>query len=119
MAPNGPFKKAFIMANPISTAINYLRSAKAELEKVTWPSREEVARYSALVIVSCVILAAFFAALDLGLNKSVTALLDRRQGTTQTAPSPSPVVPDLQSNSGIDAVDSNGNPVDVQVTPIK
>ena len=105
------------MANPISTAINYLRSAKAELEKVTWPSREEVARYSALVIVSCVILAAFFAALDLGLNKSVTALLQRRQGTTETAPSP--IVPDLESNSGIDAVDSNGNPVDVQVTPIK
>lgn len=102
------------MANPISYAFNYLRSAKAELEKVTWPSREEVARYSALVIVSCVVLAAFFAALDIGLNRSVTALLENRQGTTQV-PATTPIVPDLQP--GIEAVDANGNPVDVQVTP--
>ena len=102
------------MANPISYAFNYLRSAKAELEKVTWPSREEVARYSALVIVSCVVLAAFFAALDIGLSQGVTALLNNRQGTTQ-APATNPIVPDLQS--GIEAVDANGNPVDVQVTP--
>lgn len=109
------------MANPISTAINYLRSSKAELEKVTWPSRNEVVRYSALVIASCVILAAFFATLDLGLSRGVTLLLQRNQGTTQTAPTPSPIVPDLQSNlnSGIEAVDANGNPVDVKVTPIK
>ncbi|QQR60622.1 preprotein translocase subunit SecE [Candidatus Uhrbacteria bacterium] len=102
------------MANPISYAFNYLRSAKAELEKVTWPSREEVARYSALVIVSCVVLAAFFAALDIGLSRGVTALLENRQGTTQ-APATVPIVPDLQS--GIEAVDANGNPVDVQITP--
>lgn len=112
------------MANPFSIAINYFRSAKAELEKVTWPSRDEVIRYSALVIVSCVILAVFFAALDIGLNKGVTALLQTRQGTTQAAPTPtaSPVVPDLQpigNNSGIEAVDANGKPVDVKVTPIK
>ncbi len=102
------------MANPISYAFNYLRSAKAELEKVTWPSREEVARYSALVIVSCVVLAAFFAALDIGLSRGVTALLENRQGTTQV-PATAPIVPDLQS--GIEAVDANGNPVDVQITP--
>jgi len=106
------------MVNPISTAFNYLRSAKTELEKVTWPSREEVARYSALVIVSCVILAAFFTALDLGLSQGVTALLQRRQGTVQATPT-TPVVPDLQPlNSGIEATDENGNPSDVQVAPI-
>lgn len=110
------------MVNPISYAFNYLRSAQAELQKVTWPSRQEVARYSALVIVSCVIMAAFFAALDLGLSKSVTALLERRQGTVQsTTPQSAPVVPDLQPNfnSGIEATDANGNKVDVQVTPIQ
>ncbi len=104
------------MANPIAYAIDYLRSARAELAKVTWPSRNEVIRYSALVIGVCVILAAFFAALDLGLNKGVTALLSGRSGA-QVAPAAAPVTPDL--NSGIDAVDANGNPVDVQVTPIQ
>lgn len=109
------------MTNPISYAFNYLRSARAELQKVTWPSREEVARYSALVIVSCVIMAAFFAALDLGLSRSVTALLQRRQGTTQSAPATTPIVPDLQPDlsSGVEATDASGNPVDVQVTPIQ
>lgn len=109
------------MANPISYAFNYLRSAKAELEKVTWPSRAEVIRYSALVIVSCVLMAAFFAALDLGLSQGVTALLERRQGTAPVAPATTPVVPNIESNlnSGIEAVDANGNPIDVQVTPIQ
>jgi len=109
------------MVNPISYAYNYLRSAQAELQKVTWPSRQEVTRYSALVIVSCVILAAFFTALDLGLSKSVTALLQRRQGSTPTAPATVPVVPDLQPNlnSGIEAVDAEGKPVDIQITPVQ
>jgi preprotein translocase subunit SecE len=101
------------MANPISVAFNYIRSAKAELEKVTWPSRDEVIRYSTLVIVSCVIMAAFFAALDLGLNQGVTTLLNRRPAAT--TPAASPIVPDLQP--GIEAVDADGNPVNVQVTP--
>ncbi len=108
------------MANPFSLALNYLRSAKTELQKVTWPSREEIIRYSALVIISCVILAAFFAALDIGLNKGITTLLQNRQGTAQTAPAPTPVVPDIQPTSnGIEAVDANGKPVNVQVTPVK
>jgi preprotein translocase subunit SecE len=110
----GLLKKIHLMANPISAAFNYIRSAKAELEKVTWPSRDEVIRYSALVIVSCVILAAFFAALDLGLNQGVTALLNR-QPAAPVAPAASPIVPDLQP--GIEAVDADGNPVNVQVTP--
>lgn len=109
------------MANPISYAFNYLRSAKAELEKVTWPSRTEVIRYSALVIVSCVVMAAFFAALDLGLSQGVTALLERRQGSAPTVPAANPVAPNIESNlnSGIEAVDAEGKPIDVQITPIQ
>jgi preprotein translocase subunit SecE len=107
------------MANPISLAIDYLRSARAELEKVTWPSRNEVIRYSALVIGVCVILAAFFAVLDLGLNQGVTALLTRRGGSAavQTNPTQAGIENSLQPGNGIEAVDANGNPVDVQVTP--
>lgn len=115
------------MANPFASAINYIRSAKAELEKVTWPSRDEVIRYSALVIVSCVILAAFFAALDLGLSTGVTSVLNRRQGASVQAPVvPTPSQSEIEQNlqpinpaGGIEAVDAEGKPVDVQVTPIQ
>jgi len=111
------------MANPISSAINYFRSARSELEKVTWPSRNEVIRYSALVIVTCVVLAAFFAALDLGLSRGVTTLLQRRgtAPTVQTTPTTNPadIENNLNPSSGIEAVDANGKPVDIQVTPIK
>lgn len=112
------------MKNPLVSAITYFRSAKAELEKVTWPSRDEVARYSALVIASCVILAAFFAALDLGLNTGVTSVLNRRQqpqAPVTAPPTPSEIEKNLQPTNaanGIEAVDQNGNPVDVKITPV-
>jgi len=112
------------MKNPFVAVITYLRSAKAELEKVTWPSRDEVMRYSALVIASCVIIAAFFAALDLGLNTGVTTILNRRQQPQAPAtatPSTSEIEKNLQPTNaanGIEAVDQNGNPVDVKITPV-
>jgi preprotein translocase subunit SecE len=109
------------LMNPLAKTVDYFRSARAELEKVTWPSRQDVIRYTALVIGASVVLAAFFAALDFGLSTGVNELVKRRvpnpvQNTVPTAP----VVPDLQPFTGdIEATDSSGKPVDVQVTPIE
>lgn len=62
--------------NPILWVARYLREVKEELEKVSWPSRADVLRYSALVVIVAVGMAACFAALDwaltLGLEKLVT-----------------------------------------------
>jgi len=101
------------MANPISSLINYLRSARAELQKVTWPSRQDTLRYSLLVVAVSLIMAAFFAAIDFGLGKLTTTLLAKRNVTATS--STQPVVPDLVPIEGIDA---NGNSVPVQVTPL-
>lgn len=72
--------------------IDYLQSAKTELGKVTWPSKQETVRYSTLVIGASVTLAVFFAVLDYGLIKSVELIVTKRptsvptQPTTQEAP---------------------------------
>lgn len=102
--------------NPIASLVTYVRSAKTELEKVTWPTRQETLRYSALVIAVCAVTAAFFATLDFGLSQGIDALLRLRTGGAPTAPAEAPVVPDLApTNGGIEATDAEGNPVDVNV----
>ncbi len=94
--------------NPIAKTVDYLRSSRAELEKVTWPSRQDVIRYTSLVIGVSIVLAAAFAALDFGLNRGVTYLVAHRAGGSTAraaAPAAAPVTPDIQ-------------PVDVQTSPV-
>jgi len=50
--------------NYAQKAIEYFRSAKSEMFKVSWPSRRDTLRYSALIIGICVVISAFFATLD-------------------------------------------------------
>ena len=50
--------------NPILKLVAYLHEAKEELGKVSWPSRPETIRYSALVIGISLGVALFLAALD-------------------------------------------------------
>lgn len=108
------------MKNPISPLIEYFRSARAELEKVTWPTRQETLRYSLLVIGVSVAMAGFFAALDFGLNQGIDLAL-KRQGptaapTAPAAPANQGVNPLLEKN--VQGFDAAGNPVDIKVTPI-
>ncbi len=102
------------MTNPISSLITYVRSSKAELEKVNWPSRQETIRYSLLVVAVSVAMAGFFAALDFGLGQGVDLALKGR-APSEAAPAEQPAVPDL---TPVEATDANGNPVNVKVTPI-
>jgi preprotein translocase subunit SecE len=102
------------MANPITSVLEYFRSARAELEKVTWPSRQDTLRYSLLVVAVSLIVAAFFAAIDFGLGQATTVLLAKHASSTSTQ-SQQPVVPDIQPIEGVDA---NGNSVPLEVTPL-
>ncbi|MEI7512600.1 MAG: preprotein translocase subunit SecE [Candidatus Uhrbacteria bacterium] len=103
------------MTNPLTSLISYLRSAKAELQKVAWPSRQDTLRYSLLVVGASAVMAAFFAAIDLGLGQTTTFLLARRGATQNTATSTQPVAPEFTPIEGIDA---NGNSVPLKVTPL-
>jgi preprotein translocase subunit SecE len=58
------------------TAIkNYFTGSIAEMKKVTWPTRQQTINYSLLVIGLSVGLSVFFAILDFGFNKAITALI--------------------------------------------
>jgi preprotein translocase subunit SecE len=54
----------------------YLREVRGELRKVAWPTKEEVARYSVIVLITVVALTAFIFALDWLFAKSVFYLFD-------------------------------------------
>lgn len=109
------------MKNPISQLLEYFRSSKAELEKVTWPTRKETLRYSSLVVGVSIAMAVFFATLDFGLGHVVDLVLANQP--TETSPTNQPIVPDLEpigSNEvpTVEGVDAEGNIIPLEVTPI-
>jgi preprotein translocase subunit SecE len=53
------------MVNPIQ----FIREVKNELFKVVWPSRREVVRITAAVIIFSVVMAIFLGAIDFGLTQ--------------------------------------------------
>jgi preprotein translocase subunit SecE len=111
--------------NPIKSLTTYLRASKAELEKVSWPTKEETLRYSGLVVVVCFVTAGFFASLDFGFSRGLDLLISvARPDIEGAAPTNvPPVTPEVQpfgAGSGIEAVDEFGNPtpVDVETLPL-
>ena len=55
----------------------FLREVRSEMRKVAWPSRSEVVNYSAVVLVTVVILTAYVAALDFAFGEAVLKLFER------------------------------------------
>ncbi len=104
--------------------IEYIRSAQAELEKVSWPSRQDTIRYGGLVIGASVMSAAFFAALDFGLQHTVKAVLTARQQNAPAAPASAPSTvptpaPEIQLNpTSVEGVDKNGKPANIKVETV-
>lgn len=56
---------------------NYIIGSYAEIQKVTWPTRNQTINYSLLVIGLSVGLAVFFALLDYGFSLAVTAIISK------------------------------------------
>ena len=55
----------------------YLREVRGELRKVAWPTREEVVRYSGIVLFTLIVLTAFIFCLDWLFAKSIFFLFDQ------------------------------------------
>lgn len=55
--------------------INYLKESKAELHKVTWPTKKEAINATILVIIISFLVAAFLGTIDYVLNIGVEQLL--------------------------------------------
>jgi len=56
-------------------SLQFLSEVKAELKKVSWPSRKEVYGTTTVVIISVFIFAAFFFVVDQGLNRLIKFIL--------------------------------------------
>lgn len=54
----------------------FVRQVRAETDKVSWPSRQEVVRTAILVIIMTSILAIFFLGVDQLLGRAVRFLLE-------------------------------------------
>lgn len=84
--------------NFIEKTVDYFRSAKSEMFKVSWPSRRDTLRYSALIIGISVVVAIFFTSLDYGFSwgfdKLISQSRQNRSSAVQVKELPqAPVVP--------------------------
>ena len=55
----------------------FLREVRSELRKVAWPTREEVRRYSIIVLAAVVVVTALVSGLDYGFGKLILWVFDR------------------------------------------
>ncbi|HHX92325.1 MAG TPA: preprotein translocase subunit SecE [Clostridiales bacterium] len=54
----------------------YFRGIRSEIKKVVWPTKKETYRYTAVVLVTCVLFAFFFWILDTAFLKLLEAVLN-------------------------------------------
>ncbi|MBQ8496288.1 MAG: preprotein translocase subunit SecE [Clostridia bacterium] len=54
----------------------FFKDCKSEFKKLVWPTKQQLLKNSALVLVSIVVVGACLALVDFGLNKGVFALKD-------------------------------------------
>ena len=59
----------------VRTVKQFLREAKVELKKVTWPTPRQALASTSVVIVVVIIVSFFLGAVDLGLTKIVRLIL--------------------------------------------
>lgn len=57
--------------NPFKRLVKFLREVIAELRKVIWPNRKQMATYTAVVLVFVVFMVAFIAGIDVAFVKGV------------------------------------------------
>ncbi len=54
--------------------INYFNEIGKEMKKVTWPSRDELKESTSIVIVLCIILAAFTWVIDMSITQIIKGI---------------------------------------------
>ena len=69
-----PVKQAGPPTKERTKPTQFVREVVAELQKVAWPSRQEVFAYSLVVLVSSVVIAALIFGMDFVFTKAILAL---------------------------------------------
>lgn len=65
------------MNNQVTANQNFVTSTIDELKKVTWPSRKDTIRLTAIVIIICLIIGAYIGIIDFLLAQGLNVLLQR------------------------------------------
>lgn len=55
--------------------VNFVNDVRAEMQKVTWPTRDELMESTRIVIVVSIIIAAFAWVVDLAVSEALKAIL--------------------------------------------
>ncbi|MCT8136417.1 preprotein translocase subunit SecE [Anaerobacillus sp. CMMVII] len=63
------------MAGAVKKSGQFLRDVTKELKRVSWPTRKELIRYTAVVVATVVFMAFFFGIIDLGISSLVRFIL--------------------------------------------
>ena len=106
------------MLMPQINPAKFFTEVKAELSKVTWPTKSQTINYSLLVLAISLFLAAFIGLADFGLSLGMEKLIATQtaQAPIDNSQSPTPTTQTLPIEANaVQATDSNGNPINVQV----
>ncbi|MDA3128901.1 preprotein translocase subunit SecE [Aliibacillus thermotolerans] len=64
------------MAEGTKNPVKFLRDVAKEMKRVSWPKRDELIKYTIVVILTVLFFTIFFALVDLGLSELVRIFLD-------------------------------------------
>ncbi len=63
------------MKKKLEQAITFVTEAKAEIKKVSWPSRKEAMGGTVVVLIAVFIIASFLGVVDMGLSRAIKMLI--------------------------------------------
>lgn len=63
------------MVSKIKNLINFVKEAKEELRKVTWPDRDEVTSFTIVVVITVIIISIFLWFVDTALMKLIKVVM--------------------------------------------
>jgi len=63
------------LTNLFQKLINFIKEARAELRKVTWPNRKQLISSTIVVIITVALVAVFLGIIDLIFSRIVTIIL--------------------------------------------
>ena len=64
----------------VTNPLEFLQQARAEIGKVVWPTRREVAITTTMVLILAALAAVFFSIVDLGIRSGLTGILSLAGG---------------------------------------
>ncbi len=105
--------------NLIDRTRTYFRASKDELMAVTWPTRQDIIRYTGLVIGTVLVFGLFFSGLDFVINTGIQAIIANKNATSnQVTPATTSTTQVEVNPVEVDATTPTGAPADIKVEQV-